>query len=79
LPETQASYAVINSSHSGTPIFSPAAAVDVVAVAGVVLLVALLVLAGAAFWLFVGVSDLAHPNSTMVQAMQSNKDVFFNI
>jgi hypothetical protein len=74
LLETQASYAAINSSHSGTPIFVPAVSAFV-AVAGA----ALLALPVVALAPFVGVSDLAHPTSTIVHTMQSNKEIFCNM
>jgi hypothetical protein len=78
LLETQASYAARNSSHSGTPIFSPAA-VAVVAVAGVVLVVALSALSVVALAPFVGGSDLEHPTSTIVHTTQSSKESFCNM
>ena len=66
----------MNSSHSGTPIFSTLA---VAALAGVVLVAALLALLGAALLSFVGVSDLEHPTRTMAHTTQSNKEILVNM
>jgi hypothetical protein len=63
----------MNSSHSGTPIFSPA----VVAVAGAV--VAGLVAGGAALSRLVVVSDFEHPISTIAQTTQRIKKAFCNM
>ena len=66
----------MKSSHSGTPIFSTLA---VAVLAGVVLVAALLVLAGAAAPSLVGVADLEQPTSTMAHTTQSNKEILVNI
>ena len=65
----------MNSSHSGTPIFS---ALAVAVLAGAVLLAALLALPFVAFWFVVG-SDLEQPASTMAHATQRNKETLVNI
>jgi hypothetical protein len=76
LLEIQASYAAINSSHSGTPILSALAVVAVVD-AGVVVLAAVLALPVVA--LLELVSDLAQPTKTMAHTTQRNKESLVNI
>jgi hypothetical protein len=63
-------------SHSGTPIFS---ALAVAGLAGVVLVAALLVLAGAAAPSFVGAADFEQPTRTMAHTKQSNKEILVNM
>lgn len=76
LSETQASYAAMKLSHSGTPIFSALAAA---VLAGAVLVAGLLALLGAELLSFVGVSDLEHPTRTMAHTTQSNKVILVNM
>jgi hypothetical protein len=64
------------SSHSGTPIFSPALAVVGAVVAGVVLVAGLLALPAVAF---VAGSDLEQPVKKIAQATQSIKETLFSI
>ena len=66
----------MNSSHSGTPIFSPAVAV--VAVAGLAAVAALLELPVVELELLAG-SVLEHPISTMVQSTHSNNEILINM
>ena len=76
LPLTHASYLAIKSSHSGTPILSPAD--DVVLVELVVVLVVLLELPVVELWLLI-VSVLLHPISTNAHNTQKAKKVLVSI
>ena len=76
LLETQASYAAMKSSHSGTPIFSP---VDVSTAAGVAAGLAFAAAGEAELFVFTVTSPVPHATSESPNATHSGRRILFFI